>query len=80
MKVPTAHKTLQCTDVICQLQLASVVLFKRDLMFMTELSGHQNLVCEIWLCLVNVTVYCSGRHCERKIELLPARGMYKDRK
>jgi hypothetical protein len=55
LQIPTAHKILQYAGMICQVQLRSGILFKRDLMFATQLSGHQNLVCEIRVRLVNVT-------------------------
>ena len=70
--------------MICQLQLGSGIPFKRDLMFTTQLSGYQYLVCEIWVRLVNVTFVLErgagggDGHYERQIVLLAARSVCKD--
>jgi hypothetical protein len=73
--------------MICQRQLGSGIPFKRDLMFTTQLSGYQYLVCEIWVRLVNVTFvlerggWGGGEgHYERQIVLLATRSVCKDRK
>jgi hypothetical protein len=54
LKAPNAHKILKYPGMICQLQLGNDIPFKRELVFTTQLSGHQNLVCDIWVRLVNV--------------------------